>query len=74
MKINNEKLMDEYLQWSKDTGRFKHELTDVIVNDNGVIKTEKKMAGVIKTSPDDWREFCRDRGIEYEGEMKLLIM
>ena len=72
--MNNDKLMEEYLQWRKDTGRFKHELTDVIVNDNGVIKTEKKMACIMKTSPDDWREFCRDRGIEYEGEMKLLIM
>jgi len=72
--MNNDKLMEEYLQWRKDTGIFKHELTDVIVNDNGVIKTEKKMACIMKTSPDDWREFCRDRGIEYEGEMKLLIM
>jgi len=72
--MNNEKHMEEYLQWRKDTGRFKQELTDVIVNDNGVIKTEKKMAWVMKILPDDWREFCRDRGIEYEGEMKLLAM
>jgi len=72
--MNNNKLMNEYLQWSKDTGRFKYKLTDVIVNDNGVIKIEKLMAWVMKTSPDDWREFCRDRGIEYEGEMKLLAM
>jgi len=72
--MNNEKLMEEYLQWRKDTGRFKQELTDVIVNDNGVIKTEKKMAWVVKTTTDDWREFCKDRGIEYEGEMKLLAM
>jgi len=72
--MNNDKLMDEYLQWSKDTGRFKHELTDVIVNDNGVIKTEKKMACVVNTSPDDWREFCMDRDMEYEGKMKLLAI
>jgi len=72
--MNKDKLMEEYLQWSKDTGRFKHELTDVIVNDNGVIKTEKKMTGVVKTSPDDWREFCRDKGREYKGEYKLLAM
>jgi len=72
--MNNDKLMEEYLQWSKDTGRFKYKLTDVIVNDNSVIKTEKLMAWVMKTSPEDWREFCRDVGIEYEGEMKLLAM
>ena len=71
--MNNDKLMEEYLQWRKDTGRFKHELTDVIINNNGEIKTEKKMACVIKTSPDDWREFCRYRGIEYE-EYKLLAI
>jgi len=69
----NNKLMEEYLQWQKDTGRFKQELTDVIVNDNGVIKTEKKMAWVAKTSPEDWREFCKDRGMEYE-EYKLLAI
>jgi len=71
--MNNDKLMNKYLQWLKDTGRFKHELTDVIVNDNGIIKTEKKMAGVMKTSHDDWRKFCRDRGREYE-EYKLLAI
>jgi len=72
--MNNDKLMEEYLQWSKDTEKFKHELTDIIIDDNGKIKTEKKMTSVVKTSPEDWREFCKDRGLEYEGEMKLLAM
>jgi len=72
--MNNYKLMEEYIQWRKDTGKFRHELRDIIVNDNGVIKTEKKMACVINTSPEDWKEFCEDRDIEYEGEMKLLAM
>ena len=69
----NNKLMEEYLQWQKDTGRFKQELTDVIVNDNGVIKTEKKMACVMKTTGNDWKEFCEDTGREYE-EYKLLAI
>jgi len=71
---NDDKLIEEYIQWRKDIGKFRHELKDIIVNDDdGVIKTEKKMAWITDTSCEDWREFCEDRDIEYEGEMKLLV-
>jgi len=36
----NENLINEYIQWLKDTGRMKHELAEVIVNDGGNIKEE----------------------------------
>jgi hypothetical protein len=65
---------DEYIQWLKDTGRMKHELTDIFINDNGTIKTEKKMAWVAKSSIDDWKEFCKATNRNYIGEVNLLAM
>ena len=40
--------LDEFLQWKKDNGKFEYKLTDIYVNDNGEIKTEKKIAMIIK--------------------------
>jgi len=60
-------LINEYIQWLKDTGRMKHELIDVIVNDDGNIQTEKKMAWVTHNTPNDWKEFCQDTNRKYEG-------
>lgn len=67
-----DQIKDEYIQWLKDTGRSKYELTDVFINDNGNVKIEKRMAWVAKTSPEDWKEFCKATSREYIGEMKLL--
>jgi hypothetical protein len=66
LKINN-----EFLQWLKDKGRMKSELTDVFVNDNGTIKSEKRMAQIYNVSPDDWKEFCEVTNREYE-EYKII--
>ena len=68
----NQKDLNEYIKWQKDNGKAKYQLTTVVINDNGEIKTEKIMAWVMNTSPDDWKEFCKDTGKEYEGEVKLL--
>ena len=57
----NEQLRIEYVQWLKDTGRMKYKLTGVWVNDNGVMKVEKKMAWVTHTTPNDWKEFKKER-------------
>jgi hypothetical protein len=78
--MSNERLIiteqdkDEYIQWLKDTGRMKYKLTDIFVNDNGVIKTEKKMAWVAKVSTEDWKEFCNATSREYIGEVDLLAL
>ena len=72
--MNNftEEDQEEFIQWMKDAGRAKYELTDIHLNEDGEIKTIKKMAWVIKTTPEDWKEFCEVTGRRYEGEMKLL--
>lgn len=64
-------IYDEFIQWSKDTGRMKYQMTDIVVNDNGNFKIEKKMAWVMKTSSEDWKEFCKFTNRDYE-EVKLL--
>jgi len=70
----NENLINEYIQWLKDTGRMKHELADVIVNDDANIKTEKKMAWIAHNTPNDWKEFCKATGRGYAGEIQLLAI
>jgi hypothetical protein len=78
--MNNEDLTiteqdkNDYIQWLKDTGRMIYKLTDIFINDNGVIKTEKKMAWVAKVSIEDWKEFCKATNREYIGEVNLLAM
>lgn len=67
----NEKDLNEFIQWKKDTELVKHELIDIFVNDNGQIKTEKKMAQIVKTTPEDWKEFCKVTGREYDGKMYI---
>ena len=69
-----EKDSEDYKQWLKDTGRLKYELTDVFVNNDGEITTEKRMAWTMKTSPEDWKEFCETTNREYEGEVNLLAI
>jgi hypothetical protein len=68
----NDKDVDNFLQWQKDTGRMKYELTDIAINDNGNIKFEKQMVWVSHNTPDDWREFCKDTGRKYEGAYELI--
>lgn len=65
---------EDFKQWLKDTGRLRYELTDVFINNDGEIKTEKKMAWVMKTSPEDLKEFCKVTDREYEGEINLLAI
>lgn len=65
---------EDFIQWQKDTGRMKYELTDVFINDNGEIKIEKKMAWVSKTSPANWKEFCEATGREYKGFVNVLAI
>lgn len=67
-------IREEFLQWQKDTGRSEYILTDIFVNDNNEMKTEKKMAWVVKTSPEDWIEFCKDTGRECKGTINLLAI
>lgn len=64
-------IQEEFLQWQKDNGKARYGLTDIYVNDNGKIKKEKKMAWTIKTSLEDWKDFCKATGKDYE-EIKLL--
>jgi hypothetical protein len=64
-----DQIKEEYFQWLKNTGRMKYELTDVFINNNGVINTEKKMAWVAHTTPDDWEEFC-ELNEKKEGQTK----
>jgi len=65
---------DEYIQWLKDNRIPKQELRDVYINDNGEFKTEKKMVWEFKTSQDDWEEFCKETGKDYEGAVNLLAI
>jgi hypothetical protein len=74
MKNLAEQEKEGYIQWLKDTGRMKYELTDIFINDNGEIKTEKKMAWVMKNTPGDWKKFCEETGKEYEGSVNLLAI
>lgn len=74
MKELTEQEKEEYIQWQKDTGRMKYELVNIFVNDNDEIKTEKKMAWVIKNTPEDWKEFCEETGKEYKGFVNLLAI
>jgi len=66
--------LDEFLQWKKDNGKFEYKLTDIYVNDNGEIKTEKKIAMIIKRTPNDWKEFCRVTGKKCISEATLLVI
>lgn len=70
----DDKIVNEFLQWQKDTGRMNCELTDVIVNDGGNIKIEKKMAWVCHITPNDWKEFCHATNREYEGIIQVLAI
>lgn len=56
--MNKDQIKEKYFQWLKDTGRMEYKLTDIFINDNGIIKTEKKMAWIAHTTPSDWEEFC----------------
>ncbi len=69
-----EKDKNDFLQWQKYTGRAKYELNDIFVNNIGEIKIEKMMSWTIKTSPEDWKEFCKDTNREYEGKINLLAI
>jgi hypothetical protein len=62
---------NEFLQWLKDKGKMKNELTDVFVNDNGTIKAEKRMGEIYNISPDVYKEFCEATNREYE-EYKVI--
>ena len=52
----------EFLQWAKNTGRAEYKLTDIAKSKDGKYVFEKQMAWVINTTPDDWKEFCKDTG------------
>lgn len=71
IKSFNEIEQEDYFQWAKETGRCKYQLTDVMVNRNGEFKLEKVMCWVLHTSPDDYKEFCKETGREFE-ETKVL--
>lgn len=70
----NEKDKDDFRQWMVNKGKAKRELTDVFINNNGEISTEKKMCWVMNTSPEDWEDFCKDTGREYKGKIDLLAI
>jgi len=57
---------EDYVQWLKDKGKMKYELTDVYINKDGVIHMEKKMAWVIKPEIEDYKEFCLETGREFK--------
>ncbi len=69
-----QKDMDEFLQWQKDSGKAKYGLTDIYVNDNGKMSIEKRMAWIIKISPEDWKEFCNATNRECTGKIEFLAM
>lgn len=70
----NQKDKDDFFQWGKDTGKIKYELAKVLVNNNGVFEYENKMAWVLRTSPEDYKEFCEVTGRECEGEIILQVI
>lgn len=74
MKNITEQDQNEYIQWLKNTGRSVYKLTDVYVMENEKVSIEKKMAWVSKVTPNDWYEFCKETGKNYEGEVNLLAM
>jgi hypothetical protein len=49
----SKELQEEYLKWLKDNGKAKYELTNIV-------------AWNIKTSPEDFAEFCKIKDINYE--------
>lgn len=63
---------EEYLEWAKANGKCNYELADVYIKDNGELKIEQKMCWVMKTSPDDYKQFCKETGREFE-EVKVLV-
>lgn len=65
-----EQNQEEFIQWMKDTGKAKYELTDVYLDGKKI----KKMAWIIQTTPETWKEFCEVTGREYEGEVKLFAI
>lgn len=60
-----DQIQDEYWQWQKDTGKAQYKLIDVVVYDNGEITIVEKMAWIVNTSPNDWKEFCQATGKEF---------
>lgn len=66
----SKELQEEYLKWLKDNGKAKYELTNIYYNENGVIKQKYEMAWNIKSSPEDFAEFCKVKNINYE-EVKI---
>lgn len=68
-----ELVQKEFIQWLKDKGKPITGLTDVFVNENGNIKTEKRMATTIHISPDDYKDFCKETGKDYEA-IKLIAI
>jgi hypothetical protein len=57
---------EDYFEWLKDKGRMKRGLTEIFINKDGVLHTEMKMAWMCKTSPEDYKEFCKETGREYK--------
>lgn len=67
-------IKNEYLQWLRSKGKSEQGLTNVFVNNNGNVTTEKRMAEIVHNTPEDWKEFCKETGREYEGEICLLAI
>lgn len=65
---NRMSLEESFAQWMISKGKAKQELVDIFVNENGNFKIEKRMAEVIKTTPNDWEEFYKENGMEYKGQ------
>jgi hypothetical protein len=63
----------EYLQWLKDKGKVKYELTDVYVKTDNGIHIEKRMAEIVTATDKDRKEFCKETGKEYEEKLVLII-
>lgn len=72
-KLDKSNLEKNFRQWMIGKGKAKQELTDVFINNNGNIHTEKRMAWIIDVTPNDYKEFCDESNIDYE-EMILLAM
>jgi len=69
--VITEKDKDDFMDWCRNSGKMVEELRDILINDDGTIKTEKRMVCVLTTHPDDWEKFCRDTGRKYDGRIKL---
>lgn len=61
-------IRNKYLQWLRSKGRESVGLHNVVISTNGNVPlVEKRIATQIEIYADDWTQFCKETGVDYDA-------